>query len=82
RSWGGRLNKNHLAFRVFNFLTISFSLFLSGLLRFGRDDKVIVVTNPPLLPFLIIIAAKVKRNNPDREREKLIVKKLNTLNAR
>ncbi|MEJ2452301.1 MAG: glycosyltransferase family 4 protein, partial [Gammaproteobacteria bacterium] len=62
RSWGGRFNKNHLTFRVFNFLTISFSLFLSGLLLFGRDDIVIVVTNPPLLPFLITIAAKLKRS--------------------
>ena len=64
RCWGGRLNKDLLPFRIINFFTISISLFLVGLIRFRRGDKVIVVTNPPLLPFLIAIASKLKRSTP------------------
>ena len=62
RCWGGRLNKDVLPFRIINFFTISVSLFISGVIRFRRGDKVIVVTNPPLLPFLITIASKLKRS--------------------
>lgn len=61
RCWGGRLNKDFLPFRIVNFLTISFSLFLFSLIRFRPGDKVLVVTNPPLLPFLVTIATKIKR---------------------
>jgi len=64
RCWGGRLNKDLLPLRIINFFTISISLFLSGLIRFKRCDKVIVVTNPPLLPFLITLASKLKRSTP------------------
>lgn len=62
RCWGAKLNKDLLPFRIINIVTISVSIFLSGLVRFRRDDKVIVVTNPPLLPFLITIASKLKHN--------------------
>ncbi len=61
RCWGGRLNKNFLPFRIVNFLTISLSLFFASLIHFRPGDKVIVVTNPPLLPFLVAFAAKMKK---------------------
>ena len=64
RCWGGRLNKDLLPFRIINFLTISFSLFYSSLVRFKAGDKVLVVTNPPLLPFLVTIATKIKKCVP------------------
>lgn len=62
RCWGGRLNKDFLPFRIVNFLTISFSLFFAGLIRFRAGDEVVVVTNPPLLPFLVVIASKIKKS--------------------
>jgi len=60
RCWGGRLNKDFLPFRIINFLTISFSLFIKCLFYFKRGDKVVVVTNPPLLPLLVTLASKIK----------------------
>lgn len=60
RRWGGRLNKNYFLLRIVNFLTISISLFLYGLVRFKKGDNVIVVTNPPLLPYLVTVATRIK----------------------
>lgn len=53
------LDKNILIFRIINLLTISFSLFFSALRSITRNDCVLVVTNPPLLPFLIALACKL-----------------------
>ena len=38
--------------KLLNLVSISLSLFVAGLLSFRRGDMVIVVTNPPLLPYL------------------------------
>lgn len=51
RSWSTTLDKNVLPFRIVNLITISSSIFVGLLRRLRRDDEVIVVTNPPLLPF-------------------------------
>jgi glycosyltransferase involved in cell wall biosynthesis len=47
--------------RLSNLLTISVSLFVRLLLHLGRRDAVLVVTNPPLLPFLARVAAAFRR---------------------
>jgi colanic acid biosynthesis glycosyl transferase WcaI len=52
-------SKNILG-RLINFFTISFSIALSAFFRIKKADKVLVVTNPPLLPFLIRIICWVK----------------------
>ena len=52
-------SKNILG-RLINFFTISFSIALSAISRIKREDKVFVVTNPPLLPFLIRLICWLK----------------------
>jgi glycosyltransferase involved in cell wall biosynthesis len=54
-------NKNVLFLRFINILTISLSLFISAYLHLHKDEIVLVVTNPPLLPVLIAFACRLKR---------------------
>ena len=60
RCAGSRLNKEVLWSRSLNLLTISISIFFKALLRFRRGDKVLVVTNPPSLPFFASAACKLR----------------------
>jgi glycosyltransferase involved in cell wall biosynthesis len=60
RCWGTALDKDVLAFRMLNLATISVSIFVRALLVFRRRDCAIVVTNPPLLPFLVALACRWK----------------------
>jgi glycosyltransferase involved in cell wall biosynthesis len=60
RCAGTRLNKDVTLFKVLNAITLSLSIFLSQLRRFRRDDCVVVVTNPPILPFFTAIAARFR----------------------
>lgn len=50
------LDKNRLALRALNVLSLSASIFYQALRRFRRRDLVLVVTNPPALPFLAAVA--------------------------
>jgi colanic acid biosynthesis glycosyl transferase WcaI len=52
-----RLNRNRLIGRAINVLIVTLRLFLRALREFRGGDAVIVVTNPPLLPFAIYAAA-------------------------
>jgi colanic acid biosynthesis glycosyl transferase WcaI len=61
RCWATTLDKNKLPFKIINLITISLSIFLTALFRFRRGDIVIVVTNPPLLPYFTAIACRVRR---------------------
>lgn len=54
------LNKDLLPFRLVNLVTISVALFVNAVRRFRRDDAVLVVTNPPLLPFAIALACRLR----------------------
>jgi colanic acid biosynthesis glycosyl transferase WcaI len=58
RCWSTTFPKDSSLLRLVNVATISLSFFLAGLRWFRRGDVVIVVTNPPTLPFLIWIAAR------------------------
>jgi len=51
RCWTTTFPKDNLALRVVNMATIVASFFLNMLFRFRRGDVVLVVTNPPPLPF-------------------------------
>lgn len=64
RASGTTLNKHVFAFRVVNMLSIGASLFLTALRRFGRGDIVLVTTNPPTLPFVVAMAARLKGARP------------------
>jgi colanic acid biosynthesis glycosyl transferase WcaI len=54
------LDKDKLIFKVINLITISISLFTAALFSFKRGDIVIAVTNPPLLPYGMALACKLK----------------------
>ncbi|OGU25937.1 MAG: hypothetical protein A2X66_03905 [Ignavibacteria bacterium GWA2_54_16] len=55
------LNKDVLFFRLLNLFTISVSLFFNALWRIRQGDVVLVVTNPPTLPFVAFLACKLRR---------------------
>ncbi len=54
------LDKNIIAFRVVNMLTLGISMFAKSLKYFRKGDRVLVVTAPPSLPFTTALAALVK----------------------
>lgn len=60
RVFGTRLNKNVIPYKVVNMITLSLSVFFRSLLEFRRGDRVLVVTTPPLLPFVTGVAARLK----------------------
>jgi len=55
-----RLDKNILVFRLLNMLSLSLSVLLRQLSSFGRGDSVLVVTTPPLLPFVTAVASLIR----------------------
>lgn len=57
RAAGTTLNKNVIAFRIVNMLTLSCSMLLLAFRRFRKGDRVLVVTNPPTMPFIVAVAA-------------------------
>lgn len=57
---GTTLDKNVIAFRIVNMLTLGISVFFSAMLNFGRGDRVLVVTTPPTLPFIAAFASLFK----------------------
>ena len=54
-------NPRRLTGKAVNALSISAGLFLAGLRRIKRGDVVLIVTNPPMAPFLLRLAAWLKR---------------------
>jgi colanic acid biosynthesis glycosyl transferase WcaI len=60
RCMGATLNKNVFFLKLINFFTLSISLFANALVSFKRNDIVLVVTNPPILPFFILLACRIR----------------------
>jgi len=60
RAAGTRLNKNIVVFRLINMVTLGFSVLMRGLWRFRRGDKVLVVTTPPSMPFIVAMASLIR----------------------
>jgi len=60
RCRGTTFNKDIVALRVFNLISVSLSIFLKALRRLHRHDVVLVTTNPPLLPFVIWLACRLR----------------------
>lgn len=54
------LDKNKLPFRIINAFTIATSIFCSALFRVQAGDIVIVVTNPPVLPYVLAFVCQLK----------------------
>ncbi len=62
RVFGTRLDKNVIPFRLLNMLTLSLSVFLRCIRGFRASDQILVVTTPPLLPFLTGAASAIRRS--------------------
>lgn len=60
RAAGTTLNKNVIAFRLINMVTLSISIFFKAIFRFKAGDQVLVVTTPPSLPFVVAVAALIR----------------------
>lgn len=57
RAWGTRLDKNVIPYRIINMLSLGFSIFFKALFHFKKRETVLVVTTPPVLPFITAIAS-------------------------
>jgi UDP-N-acetylmuramyl pentapeptide phosphotransferase/UDP-N-acetylglucosamine-1-phosphate transferase/glycosyltransferase involved in cell wall biosynthesis len=64
RCWSTAFPKDVVALRVVNLLTFTASVFWAALRRFRRGDVVVVVTNPPSLPFVVAAACAVRGARP------------------
>jgi colanic acid biosynthesis glycosyl transferase WcaI len=60
RCWSTTCDPKQIWGRLVNFVTTSLSIGWRALFSIKRGDKVLVVTNPPLLPFLIRLVCWVK----------------------
>lgn len=60
RCFSTTFDKNKLALRLVNALTITISMFFHLMKHLRRGDQVLVVTNPPMLPFATALAARLK----------------------
>ena len=60
RCTGTTLDKNVLLFRLINILTLSLSTFFRAVFQFQRGDRVLVVTTPPSLPFIVGLASRIR----------------------
>lgn len=61
RCWSSTFNKDVVPLRSINMLTITLSVFLNCLRRFRDGDYAVVVTNPPLLPFAVLLASRIRK---------------------
>ena len=57
RCSGTRLDKNVIIFRLLNMITLGLSTLFTGLKRFRKGDRVLVVTTPPSMPFIAAFAS-------------------------
>jgi glycosyltransferase involved in cell wall biosynthesis len=60
RAFGTTLDKNVILYRLINMLTLSFSVFWKALFKFQKEDKILVVTTPPSLPFITAFASLLR----------------------
>lgn len=60
RAAGTTLNKNIIPFRLLNMFTLGLSVFFLALRKFQGGDRVLVVTTPPTLPFVVAVASMFK----------------------
>lgn len=61
RVWSTTWSNQTLPTRLVNLVTVTWSLFVNSLIRLRRNDRALVVTNPPVLPFAVAVACFVRR---------------------
>jgi glycosyltransferase involved in cell wall biosynthesis len=57
---GTTLDKNVIPFRLINMLTLGLSVLLNALRRLHAGDRILVVTTPPSMPFVVALAAMAR----------------------
>lgn len=62
RAFGTTFDKNVIFFKFLNMLTLSFSVFFKALAKIKKNEEILVVTTPPLLPFVVGFAAILKKS--------------------
>lgn len=60
RAYGTTLDKNVIIFRLINMLTLGISIFFKALIKFQKGDKILVVTTPPSMPFIVALASLIR----------------------
>ena len=64
RVWSTRFSKDSLPGRLSNLLTLTTSLALNVLFSLRRGDRLLVLTNPPTIPPIVGMIAKLRRAKP------------------
>jgi glycosyltransferase involved in cell wall biosynthesis len=60
RCAGTTLDKNVIAFRLINMLTLGITVFFKALFNFRKNDVVLVVTTPPSMPLIVAIVSRLR----------------------
>lgn len=60
RAAGTTLDKNVILFRLINMATLGVSVFAKAIKHFRAGDTVLVVTTPPLMPFVAALAGLIR----------------------
>jgi colanic acid biosynthesis glycosyl transferase WcaI len=60
RAAGTRLNRAYIPLRLINMITLGLSVFVKAVANFKRGDKVLAVTTPPNMPFIVAFASLIR----------------------
>lgn len=60
RCWGTTLNKDIFLRRLINLVTISLSMVAKAFFQVRRHDRVLVVTNPQMMPYLMAAVCRLR----------------------
>lgn len=60
RAAGTTLDKNIILFRLVNMITLGMAVFFKAVGNFRSGDRILVVTNPPLMPFIVAFASLIR----------------------
>jgi colanic acid biosynthesis glycosyl transferase WcaI len=61
RCWSSRLDKNRLPLRIINACTIAVTMAWRAAASVRNGDTMLVVTNPPILPLIAALVARLRR---------------------
>lgn len=62
RCFATKFDKNELLLRLINAISFNISMLLKAFQKFSKNDLVLAVTNPPVLPYFALLISKIKRS--------------------
>ncbi len=62
RCFATKFDKNEVLLRLINAISFNISMLLKAFQKFSKNDLVLVVTNPPFLPYFALLISKIKRS--------------------